>query len=374
MQGSEPSNTVQLSAAAVAASGAALIHAGSARVYLDHPSVARLCLVVALFEAAWAAAAALVPTRAAAALGVVLGLGVAGATLLTASSGLASVTSADDATLGGAQLVAALLAAMVGILCGRTLLLPRSDQGSTNVRRVLGVGCGLVAVGGLVMILGQDPTSARVEEHEHDRATGFIAPFDPAGPLDLSTVPGVTPEHQRVAARLVDATRPVSERLATTEAAEAAGFVSAGDGASGYEHVVHAGHVVDDADLDPVQPEILGYEVGPGGRRSLAFVEYALVPGTGLDEAPEVGGPLTPWEERSDLCLSLPTEAAGVDARRFEGFVGADGRCGAGAAPAGPVPVLKVWVVANPCGPFASLEDTRAAAADDGAPTCGRGH
>lgn len=373
MQGSEPSNTVQLSAAAVGAGGAALIHAASARVYIDHPTVARTWLVVAVCEAAWAAAAALVPARVTAALGVVLGLGVAGATLVAASSGLASVApGGDDASLGGAQVLAALLAGVSGIWCGRTLLHPGAEHGSTSVRRLLGAGAVVVSVGGLVVMIGQDPTLARAEGHGHDRVTGFIAPFDPAEPLDLSTVAGATPEHERVAARLVDSSRPVGERLATVGDAEAAGFVSAGDGASGYEHFVHAGHLGDDAALDPVRPEILGYEVGPGGRRTLAFVEYALEPGTGLDEAPEVGGPLTPWRERSDLCLSVPTGAGRTEGPRFEGFVGADGRCEGVATPAGPVPVLTVWVVANPCGPFVSVEGTQAA--DDGAPTCGRGH
>lgn len=277
-----------------------------------------------------------------------------------------------DSVLGSAQLLAAALGGGYGAWCVRSLLAGGAAPESSVIRRVLGGCFALLAAGGLALTPGQDPTRAVPDEHEHDHTSGFVAPFDPALPTDFSGVAGATPAQRATAGQLLESALPIGERFATVEAAERVGFVSAGDAASGYEHFVHAGHLGDDGVLDPARPEILVFEVDLGGQRVLALVEYALALGTPLDQAPEVGGPITAWEQRRDLCLSGSGSAPGSTEIRFDGFAGADGRCRDRSSRARQSAVLDVWLVANPCGPFATIEDTRAAPDDDGLPTCGR--
>jgi len=87
------------------------------------------------------------------------------------------------------------------------------------------------------------------------------------------------------------------------------------------------------------------------GTQQIAAAMYMLPFGSRFTDAPNVGGALTQWHVHQDLCLTDdPT------AKTLAGFVTVNGKCRPGTSKAGGMPMLHVWVVPNPCGPFAALE------------------
>ena len=81
---------------------------------------------------------------------------------------------------------------------------------------------------------------------------------------------------------------------------------------------------------------------------------YMLEVGSGFRDVPDVGGALTQWHVHNDLCLADdPTDPL---RKVVSSIVGTDGTCPAGTTKAGSTPMIHVWIVKNPCGPFASLE------------------
>jgi hypothetical protein len=145
---------------------------------------------------------------------------------------------------------------------------------------------------------------------------------------------------------LIEQTAAHLVRWRDASVAEAAGYRSIGDGASGYEHLVHPLHSLDERILDPRRPESLVYRVGDGGRE-LVSAMYILPPGRTMEDVPDLGDPRAVWHTHEDLCF-------GEDGRLTGRYV--DGRC----VPAGTrivtPPMLHVWVVEHPCGPFAGLD------------------
>ena len=131
--------------------------------------------------------------------------------------------------------------------------------------------------------------------------------------------------------------------------AEAKGFHSIGDGLTGYEHFVNWAYINDEHTLDPDHPESLVYSTA-GGKRKLVSAMYMLPTGTTLDEVPDVGGKLTQWHIHDNLCFT-PTDPPVV-----AGVTGSGAKCRAPLRNLEPVPMIHVWIVSHPCGPFAALE------------------
>ncbi|HEX6568154.1 MAG TPA: hypothetical protein VF015_03285, partial [Acidimicrobiales bacterium] len=176
-------------------------------------------------------------------------------------------------------------------------------------------------------------------------------PYDATLPVDLGGVPGVTPEQQASAEALVTDTIVDLPRFADPADAEAAGYRSAGDAFTGYEHFINWPLLADGRILDAEHPESLVYSVEPGGRRTLAAAMYMLEPGATLDTVPDVGGPLVQWHVHTDLCWSGPENAWQVAS-----VVAPPQPCPPGTSRRAVVPMVHVWVVPHPCGPFAALE------------------
>jgi hypothetical protein len=175
-------------------------------------------------------------------------------------------------------------------------------------------------------------------------------PYDPTQPIDLGGTPGVTPAEQRRAENLLRQTIVDLKQFPTPVQAVAAGYRSIGDSLTGDEHFVKWGAVDDGHILDPTRPESLVYEYR-NGRQEVAAAMYMLPFGSRFTDAPDVGGPLTQWHVHQNLCLTDdPTQ------KTLAGFVEVNGKCGPGTSKAGAMPMLHVWVVPNPCGPFAALE------------------
>ncbi len=182
-------------------------------------------------------------------------------------------------------------------------------------------------------------------------ATDWPRPWDPAKPLDLSGVPGVTPAQEERAAALVAASMMDLPKWSTTDAAIADGYRSIGDAATGSEHYIKTALINDDVMLDPTQPESLVYTVN-GDQRTLAgamFIASARPPDD--PTLTDFAGPLMTWHNHGNLCWGQ------VDGRlSVVGVVGEDGTCASGVNAGAQFPMVHVWITPHPCGVFAALE------------------
>ena len=167
---------------------------------------------------------------------------------------------------------------------------------------------------------------------------------------DLSGEPGVTPAELTRAETLLRSTIADLPKYDSTASAEAAGYHTIGDSFTGDEHYVNWAYVNDGKTLDPQKPESLVYEWRNGKQRVVAAM-YMLPFGSHFTDIPDVGGPLTQWHVHRDLCLTNnPVQKV------VAGLTSLDGQCPPGTEKAGDTPMLHVWIVPNPCGPFAALE------------------
>jgi hypothetical protein len=175
-------------------------------------------------------------------------------------------------------------------------------------------------------------------------------PYDPNKPIDLSGTPGVTPAEQHRAETLLRETIVDLRKYELPSEAYAAGYRSIGDALTGDEHYIKWSDVDDGHILDPTRPESLVYEYR-GGKQQVVAAMYMMPYGSRFTDVPDVGGPLTQWHIHADLCLTNdPVQ------KTLSGATTVNGQCPPGSSKAGIMPMLHVWVVPNPCGPFAALE------------------
>lgn len=174
--------------------------------------------------------------------------------------------------------------------------------------------------------------------------------------VELGGVDGVTPQQEAAAEKLLSSTRMSVARFAETKAALKEGYLPVGDGDSGYEHYYKWSYLKDERVLDPEAPESLMYEVDfITGKRTLAAAAYILQGYTidTLDQAPDVGGPLTQWHVHLDMCYDRdPFSNGSATLRGPISLLG--GKCDPGYL----IPtqtMMHVWVIPFECGPFAAL-------------------
>ena len=161
---------------------------------------------------------------------------------------------------------------------------------------------------------------------------------------------GVLPAELERAERLIESTISSLERFASPSQAYAAGYRSIGDTASVDEHYVNWSYIDDGHILDPARPESIVYEYRNGTQTAVAAM-YSLPFGSSFGDVPDVGGSLTQWHVHSDLCLTDNPQQ-----KVILRFTTPDGPCPPGTSKASNTPMLHVWIVPNPCGPFAALE------------------
>ena len=170
------------------------------------------------------------------------------------------------------------------------------------------------------------------------------------GAITLQSEPGVTPVELRRAETLIENTIRDIKRFQTPEQAYAAGYRSIGDAVTGDEHYVNWSYANDGHILDPKRPESVVYERVNGKQQAVAAM-YGMPFGSTFADVPDVGGPLTQWHVHADLCLTNNPEQ-----RVVAGLTTIQGGCPPGTSKAGNTPMLHVWTIPNPCGPFAALE------------------
>ncbi|MGH9245089.1 MAG: hypothetical protein ACRD29_12380 [Acidimicrobiales bacterium] len=135
--------------------------------------------------------------------------------------------------------------------------------------------------------------------------------------------------------------------FADQAAVEAAGYRSIGDGITGHEHFVNFGYLGDGAFLDPDSVESIVLEVHPDGTKTVVSAMYILPPGQTMADVPDMAGQLTTWHDHQDLCWNASGHVVG----RFR-----DGACRPAGVLIATPPMLHVWLVDHPCGPFAGID------------------
>jgi hypothetical protein len=210
-----------------------------------------------------------------------------------------------------------------------------------------------------------DPTTGAVvdesQPHVHEPTAAPPVPYDPTKPIDLGGVPGVTPEEQARAENLVAITLVRLPQWSDPATAEAAGFHSIGDAATGFEHYIQWSWINDDDTLDPDHPESLVYSPQPDGTKKLVSAMYMLPDTVALDQVPDIGGALTQWHIHDNLCFTKDPVAPTV-----AGLTDANGGCPSTLQKFQPAPMIHVWITPNECGPFAALEGVGAGQVAEG--------
>jgi hypothetical protein len=219
-----------------------------------------------------------------------------------------------------------------------------------------------------------DPTTATTEHphddaaatdgHAHDQtvetaALAWPRPWDPAGPIDVSGVEGVTIEQEVRAAELIERTLVDLQKFADPAAAVAAGYTSIGDAGTGSEHYIKGDLIEDDVLLDPSAPESLVYAV-EGDQRTLAGAMFIASARPADDPSlTDWAGPLMTWHKHDNLCWSTGDDGEA----KVVGIIDAAGNCARGVRAGGENPMVHVWVTPHPCGVFAALEGVGAGTA-----------
>jgi hypothetical protein len=194
-------------------------------------------------------------------------------------------------------------------------------------------------------------------------ASGWPRPYDPANPIDFSGIGGVTAEQAARATALIQSAQRDLPKFAKVSDAEKNGYVSIGDGVTGFEHYMKYSLLNDGRVLDTTAPESLVYEV-KGTVKTLVSAMFIANPGTLLTDTTLVNyaGGLMQWHVHSNLCWITVN---GVP--KVVGVTNAAGACSLGTLQPTGAPMVHVWISSHVCGPFAALEGNAAgvAAASD---------
>ena len=362
-----------LAVAGFASIGAGGIHATAIGTHREHTQAAVVITILTEFQLAWGAVALMSPTRRVAVIGAVGSAAALAGWVLAKVSGIWFVDGLDEIeAIQWADGLAALLAA-VAFAGALSVVFGRGIHRVSRRRSPAVLATSAVLVIALT-VMGMASASEHVHAggHSHDdlaagaghdhgggsgggghsHAAAVVPPkeYDPDLPIDLGGVPGVTPEQQARAENLIAITLARLPQFADPAVAEAAGYRSIGDALTGDEHYVNWASINDDKILDPDHPESLVYQMR-NGKKTLVAAMFMLPDGTTLDSVPDVGGPLTQWHIHNNLCFTPSPDAA-----RVAGIVPPDGVCRPGTVRKAVVPMIHVWIVKHPCGPFAALE------------------
>lgn len=386
-----------LTIAAMTSIGAGVVHAAAAGVHAEHPQLARLFVFCAIAQVGVGLIALAKPNRAVASVVLVVNAVALGAWLTTRITGVSSIAGmrieglevreapqfADTgcALLGAVAVGCALSAVLIGSrrAAAPRLLFPAIAVAALAVPAMVSSGTHVHAHAHDVTAASAGPDSAVIDEtqpHTHgDTAAGASSdtstsagstaspakaaeaspwprPWDPSKPIDVSGVPGVTPEQEARATKLIEESLQYLPKYADTAAAAADGYTSIGDSGTGSEHYIKTSLIEDDVMLDATQPESLVYAVD-GEKRTLAGAMYiASARPTDDPSLLDFAGPLMQWHNHGNLCWAI-----GPDGKpKVVGLTDANGKCTNGINIGGANPMVHVWITPHPCGVFAALE------------------
>jgi hypothetical protein len=355
--------SLPLTVAGIASLGAGAIHAAAVGGHAGLDQVVLTFIATAIVQLLWGALAIAQPARVPALIGALLNGCFVGGWVLSKTGGIGFIEGLEAKQSPAlADSLAAGLAA--GAVLGALLSVARPALGRRFAPPVTAViGLTVLVLGAVGMDAAASPNhhsgsevAAGADHHATDgTAAGAVhvpsvaRPYDPALPIDLGGIDGVSSTQQAAAENLIANTLSHLPQYADPAVAEAAGYATISDGGTGYEHFINADYQGDGRVLDPDRPESLVYQI-IDGQRTLVAAMYMAEPGTTLETVPELGGPLTQWHVHGDLCFTPPPNS------RVAGLTDADGSCAAGLVRPEPVPMIHVWIRSHPCGPFAALE------------------
>ena len=357
--------------AAAASIAAGAIHAAAAGSHAELATLSMLFAVTAVVQVGWGAAALLRPDPAVVGAGLGINLAGFGAWATTRAVGIPSIEGLEAGqSIGFQDGLAALLAAIAVVAAGLSLT-------SVSMPRIA-----RAAVPAVVAMLALATVPAMAQPHDHDThdthdthdvddshahggadavATTNAAPRPtvaelgyPASFVDFLDE-AETPEGRARAEALIVATTEAMAAFPDEAAVQAAGFTSIGDGATGWEHYINVGRIIDPRVLDPEDIESIVLEVNPDGTKEVASAMYLLPFGATMADAPDVAGELTPWHDHQDLCWDGATVVGRTDAA---------GNCARGEFRA-TQPMMHVWMIEHECGPFAGIEGSHGSGCAD---------
>ena len=316
---------------AALSAGAAAIHFAMVPSHLEHHWTMGVGFLLAGWaQLAWAAAVLVAPSRRLLLIGGLLSAALIMAYGVVHTAGWPwgnAAGEAEELTAPGILCVA-----FEGLLAIGALL---ALQGG-RARRVARTAFALPVIGTLVVAMSS-ATLAVTADDEHS------ADSEPA---HASATPGAddaTAAQRLAAERLAEATRGAVAGLGTIEAAQAAGYRLLSQSEEFLLHYGNPAYITDDRVLDPGKVEGLIYVRLADGSSLLIGAMYMAEEGKG----PDIGGPITTWEEHADLCLDDKGRIAPVQP---------DGRCLPGTTRGTSGELLHTWTIDYPGGPFAPLE------------------
>jgi hypothetical protein len=367
-----------LAVAAVTSIGAGAIHAAAIGVHSEHRQAVITFTILAAVQLGWGVLALLYANRGLAAVGAVANGGAVIGWVMAKTSGISFIDGFETAeSVQFADFTAMAFAAIAVI--GAAVFVVTGMRGISLGRAALAITAGVATVIAIPAMVSAG-SHAHAGGHSGGEAAGHhgggsgaagsdgggghgheaaIPPveYDPTKPIDLGGVEGVTPEQQARAENLIAITLVRLPQWADYHTAEAAGFVSIGDGRTGTEHFVNTAYFDDGRILDPDYPESLVYEPQEDGSKKLVSAMYMLSQSQTLDDVPDVGGKLTQWHIHNNLCFTQDHQVAGL--------TNAEGECRAGLVK-NEAPMIHVWITKHPCGPFAALEGVGAGQIKEG--------
>jgi hypothetical protein len=175
-----------------------------------------------------------------------------------------------------------------------------------------------------------------------------------AGAILQSTNAVATPEQKAAAAQLYDETKAAILPFEDWRVAYAAGYRPGGSTSMPSTHWMNDAYVKAGYVMDPRHPQGLVYANSKHGPVLLG----AMFQMQHLDQfGPDPGGPLTAWHQHENICFTP---------FGFEfSFLTPFGVCALGSIDISAPPMLHVWIVDNPGGPFAIDIDSAVVAAID---------
>jgi len=418
-----------LALAAAASLGAGAIHAAAIGAHAEHQQVVKVFTVLAVAQLGWGALALVRPSRGLAGVGAAINLAAIVGWILAKTSGISFVDGLEtsepvqwsDGLAAGLALVAVIGAVAVVARIGLTVAAATGPASPGGLRRAGYLGTAAIAVLSITAMnaaaghshagaghgsesaaadhdhvvdeegtetaahdsthadsahadsagTGAAGDDASAEEHADHGVPAAVAPvpYDPAMPIDLGGVEGVTPQQQARAENLIAITLARLPQFADVSTLEAKGYNSIQDASTGHEHYINWDLINDGRQLDPDYPESLVFEM-LNGQKTLVSAMFMAEGDVTLDNVPDVGGALTQWHIHDNLCYTSD------DPPRVRGLTRADGSCSPGLRTLGqPVPMIHVWIRAHKCGPFAALEGVGAGKVKEGETTlCDAAH
>jgi hypothetical protein len=362
-----------LAVPALASLGAGAIHAAAMGIHNEHDQAVLAFAIVAAFQLGWGVVAMVSNRVPIAIIGALGNAAAVGGWIMAKTSGIGFVDGLEESeAVQWADGAAAALAAIsvIGVVYW---LIRRSNFVANPVTlRAAIVPFAIISISGMVSAAnghahgegghghgGGSESNVAGASHQHDDGTGdhtdttqvIAKPFDPARPIDLSGVDGVTTAQQAAAENLLAATLVDLPQWSDPTYADAQGWHSIHDSITGYEHFINRPLMEDGRVLDPDYPESLVYQVDrKSGKKELVAAMFMAEPGTTLDNVPTTGGKLLQWHIHNNLCFS-PEEQP-----RVAGLTDAEGKCREPLVKGPEVPMVHVWITSHPCGPFAALE------------------